>query len=206
MKIILQEKISGKEVIGKFTPESTVNIHEVYMAMYKFDDYMYIGNEAEIKTDSYNHIYIVSLHHILYGKLLLHEKFYDVQIGCFISEFSHRFESVIIYHYDDDSELKKNYCNFNTSLSGEFGIVILDYESYYRLVNRIGNKPMGFKQYVLKSIFSNLYVDGDLDLYPNSQTSYYNEKNTSNEDDFITIKGMKIYFDEVVKNFYKKKA
>ncbi len=205
MKIILQEKISGKEVIGEFTPESTVNLHEVYMAMYKFDDYMYIGNNAEIKTDPYNHIYIVPLHHILYGKILVNKKAYDVQVGCIISEYSHGFESVLLYNYDYSSELKEVYCNYNAALSGEFGIVILDYESYYRLVNRIGNKPMDFKQYVLKSIFSNLYVDNDLDFYPNSQTSYFNEKDTSNEDDFITIKGMKIYFEEVVKNYYNKK-
>jgi hypothetical protein len=201
MQIFLQERASGKEVIGEFLPESTVNLHEVYLAMYKFDNYMYIGDEAEIKTAPYNQIYIVPLHHILYGKLSINSQSHDVQVGCFISEFNHKFENIVIYQ-NFESELKEKYCNSISALSGEFGTVILDYESYYRLVNRIGNKPASFKQYVLKSIFSSMYAESDLDIYPNSETSYFNEKDTIKEEDFITIKGMKIYFEEVVKDFY----
>jgi len=204
MKIYLQERASSKEVIAEFLPESTINLHEVYLAMYKFDNYMYIGKEAEIKTDSYNQIYIVPLHHILYGKLTVDNQSHDVQIGCFINEFNHNFENIVL-HQNFESDLKKHYCNFISALSGDFGTVILDYESYYRLVNRIGNKPASFKQYVLKSIFSNMYVESDLDMYPNAETSYFNEKDTFKEDDFITIKGMKIYFEEVAKNFYASK-
>lgn len=198
MKIILKEINSGKEIRIEFTPECIVPVQDLHLVMYCPDNYSYIGDNAQYKTDPFKQIYLTKLLNMMYGKIVFNDKSYDVQVGCYLNEFNYKIEHAIIYVDDINSELIIRYCNFHPNLSTNIMVKILDYKSYTDLVSKIGNEPLSFKQYILRSFFNSNYIDSPLDYFQLNETSYFNEKDTEDEDDFMTIKGMKIYFEEFI--------
>ena len=203
MKIYIQERETGKPAYGEFIPNVTVTADRLQLMIYTLKNYAWIGDNAEIKTEEFNQIFITPLHSIMFGDFIFEGKKHEVQVGCYLSEHQYKFELVILYLEEESRIFSAKYCNCHCPFSGDVEVKVLDYENYSNLVHNIGNKPIGFKQYVLRTIFGNMYSENEFDFHPGNETSYFNEKCTNKEEDFITIKGMSIYIEEYKKNYYK---
>ena len=203
MQLYLQERISGLEATGEFTPVSTAHVQDMYLLLYSLNESTYIGNNAEIKTDDYYQLYITKLLHIMYGTLVFKEKEHEVQVGAILNEANYKVDLIIIYSNPIELISEKKYCSFSLCLSGNFDVKIIDYKSYSELVKKIGNEPVSFKQYILRNVFRSKDMESELDYLSSNETSYFNEKKTDIEDDFITSKGMEMYLEEIKKSYYK---